>query len=227
MSLEVQKLFNSIAPRYDLLNHVLSLRLDYQWRREAVRLLAGRSHVLDLCAGTLDLSIELHQISPDTTIDALDFSQEMLDQGELKLDVEQAKKITIHCADAEELPFDKRRFDGAMVAYGMRNIDDNERALAEIARVLRPGARLVVLEFFRPEQALLRLFHASYGRWVIPFLGGLISRNRAAYRYLRDSIQAYYSISEFANTMRQAGFQNIKHKKLWGGPSSIVCGELP
>jgi len=224
MSQQVQDMFSAIAPRYDLLNHLLSFGIDRSWRRQAVKLLNGKSQVLDLCAGTLDLSIELSRHSPQTQIDAVDFSHEMLRHGQAKLKGMLPHRIRTYCADALQLPFEANSYDGAMVAYGMRNLDDNEKALQEVKRTLRPEGLFVILDFFCPQQVLAKLIHASYGRHVLPLLGGLISGNKSAYRYLHDSIQEFFTVEEYKDLMVSCGFHNVEHKQQWGGASTLVYG---
>jgi demethylmenaquinone methyltransferase/2-methoxy-6-polyprenyl-1,4-benzoquinol methylase len=217
-------MFSAIAPRYDLLNHLLSFQADRLWRRQAVQLLCGKNKILDLCAGTLDLSIALAKQSPNTSIDAVDFSEEMLDLGRSKLTDGLSDRIKTHSADIQKLPFKDKSYDGAMVAYGMRNVDDNQRALTEILRVLRPGAKFVILDFFKPSHVAAKLFHVTYGRFVVPFLGGLISGNRQAYRYLRDSIRGFYTAEDYESLMNRCGFQNVTFKHQWGGASTLFIG---
>lgn len=224
MTQHIQKMFDDIAPRYDLLNRLLSLNIDRLWRRQAIRLLSGRTRVLDLCTGTLDLTIMLARMSPQTTIDAVDFSQEMLDYGTQKLTAELQQRIHTQCADVQELPYPNNRFDGAMVAYGMRNVDDNQRALTEILRVLKPDGQLVILDFFKPTHLAGRLFHATYGRFVVPLFGGLVSGNRHAYRYLRDSVKKFYTIADYESLMNRCGFKNVSYKHQWGGASTLIMG---
>lgn len=223
MSQQVQQMFSEIAPRYDCLNHVLSFQFDKRWRRQGARCLTGRQQVLDLCAGTLDLSIELARQSPGTMITAVDFSQAMLDHGRRKLSVELASRIATHCADALSLPFADNQFDGAMVAYGMRNISSNEQALSELHRVLKPGSLFVTLEFFRPDHWWQRLFDNTYNHTIVPLVGTLLSGHTSAYRYLRDSIRNYYSVAEYAAVMKRCGFTAVQSKRQFG-PSSLVTG---
>lgn len=225
MSEEVQKMFSSIAPSYDRLNRVLSLQIDRFWRKEAIAELTHCNKVLDLCAGTLDLSIMLAQQAPRIQIDAVDFSAEMLSHGATKLDDDLNSRIRTFCADAQKLPFKDDSYDGAMVAYGMRNVDDNQRALTEILRVIKPGGLLVILEFFKPNRLGARLFHATYGRFIIPCLGGLISGNRQAYRYLRDSIRSFHTAEEYESLMSRCGFHDVHFKHQWSGASTLFIGK--
>jgi len=223
MSQDIQNMFDAIAPRYDCLNHLLSFRMDRRWRVEGVRYLAELPRVLDLCAGTLDLSIELVRQSPKTQIMAVDFSQEMLDHGQAKLGDEQSEKIHTQWADVMKLPFADNSFDGAMVAYGFRNVDDNEQALQEVARVVQPGGRFVILEFFRPARWWERLFAATYARTIIPLIGGLISGNRQAYEHLRNSIDGFHTITDYTALMERCGFEQVIAKRQWG-PSTLITG---
>lgn len=224
MSNQVQKIFSAIAPNYDQLNHLLSFQIDRLWRKEAIKLLQGKERVVDLCAGTLDLSISLAKHSPKTHIDAIDFSQEMLDCGISKLESDLKNRIQTHCADIKQLPLNNNTYDGAMVAYGMRNVDDNPRALTEILRVLKPGSKLVILEFFKPDRVTARLFHMTYGRFIVPLLGGMISRNLQAYRYLRDSIHSFYTADEYKSLLTRCGFQKVTFKHQVGCASTLIQG---
>ncbi len=220
-------MFGAIAPRYDCLNHLLSFQFDRLWRREAIRLLEGKKRVLDLCAGTLDLSILLAKRSEATRVDSIDFSKEMLRCGEAKLDESIRNRVTPCCGDVQQLPYKDKSFNGAMVAYGMRNVDDNQRALTEVLRVLKPGSSLVILEFFKPTHLSAKLFHATYGRLVLPVLGGLVSGNLQAYRYLRDSIRGFYSTDDYASLMERCGFKDVSYKHQWGGASTLFVGVKP
>lgn len=224
VSERIQNMFSDIAPRYDFLNRALSFRLDGLWRRQAVRRLKQCERVIDLCAGTLDLSLALLKEAPRTSITAVDFSQNMLDRGKAKLRSDQEEKISLQCADVTSLPYPDKYFDGAMVAYGLRNVTDNRLCLREARRVLISGSPFVILEFFKPTTSLSRLFAATYGRFVVPIMGGLLSGNRSAYRYLRDSVHNYYSVDEFVALMEQSGFKDIQWQQQLGGPSFLVSG---
>jgi demethylmenaquinone methyltransferase/2-methoxy-6-polyprenyl-1,4-benzoquinol methylase len=221
----VQKLFSSIAPRYDFLNHFMSLSVDRRWRGKALSNLVGLNlnRVLDLCAGTLDLSIAIRELFPDTEIHAVDFALPMLEQGLSKL----PKKHSIHltCADGHHLPFPEKGFDAVVCAFGIRNLENHEGAAGEIRRVLKPGGTLVVLEFFRPEKILPKLFYQTYGKYIIPRVGGWISKNRKAYEYLQDSIQNFLSIGEYASLLSDFGFNDIKCRPLSGGIAHEVVAK--
>src|SRR5919198_5064599 len=167
----VRAMFDRIAPTYDLLNRVMTLRVDQRWRRRLIRDVAPRAgeHLLDLCAGTMDVAAEARRRAPGLSVVAADFSLEMLARGAEKTGLPAAQ------ADALALPFPAASFDAAAVAFGMRNLESLERGLAEIARVLTAGGRLGVLEFFPPESSGSRFVHGAYNRLGPPVPGGGLS----------------------------------------------------
>ncbi|HEX7621956.1 MAG TPA: ubiquinone/menaquinone biosynthesis methyltransferase [Anaeromyxobacteraceae bacterium] len=212
----VREMFDRIAPSYDLLNRVMTLRVDQRWRRRLIRELApvDGEALLDLCAGTMDVAAEARRRAPGLRVVAADFSREMLARGARKTGFPAAQ------ADALALPFPAARFDLATVAFGVRNLDALDRGLAELARVLRPGGRLGVLEFFRPESHGSRFVHGAYNRLALPVLGRVLSPDPAAYRYLVASMERFASRPEFEEACRQAGFEDVRGETLFPG----VCG---
>jgi len=202
---QVQAMFDQIAPRYDLANRVLSLGLDQLWRRQALAALkdSAQGDMLDLCAGTLDFTAALVDRGA-RTVHAVDFSQEMLDAGRSKLPP--GAPVTISAADARELPLLDQSVDGIVCGFGLRNVPELHRAVAECARVLRPGGRLVVLDFFQPDGAIGRLLQDSYNRLVVPTVGGMVTGFRDAYAYLTDSIDAFSTRAEFEELLARFGF---------------------
>lgn len=224
----VQAMFTDIAPGYDRANRIMSMGTDVRWRRRAVTGLlpgprsAGRGRVLDLCAGTLDATVEIHRQYPQASIVAGDFSAAMLAAGEKRLPSTARSKVQTLEVDAHELPFEDDTFDAAFCAFGMRNLSDVPRALGELARCLRPGANLTVLEFFRPEGAAARTFHAVYNNTVLPAVGWACTGNLAAYRYLPQSMSRFSSVAHFAELMRAAGFTTPTSQALTLGVASIV-----
>ena len=229
MSEQVQKLFDSIAPRYDLLNGLLSLRTDRLWRKAAVREISAPDYrrVLDLCAGTLALTKALLEASPSCRVTAVDFSEAMLRKGWEDLPKSLQSAVGPMIADAMELELPPRSFDAVMCAYGMRNIDDNEQVLGRLRDILRPGGKLVVLEFFRPEGLINKMFNATYAQFVIPTLGRIVSGNTDAYRYLRDSVRHYYTPTAYRELLKQIGYRKVTVRPLTGGITHLVTAEAP
>ena len=227
MSEQVKQLFTDIAPRYDRINSILSLRIDRHWRREAIQLLKNDSYrsILDLCAGTLALTEELLRTNARCHVTAIDFSEQMLQIGLGKLPYGYLRRVRAENRDAMSLPFPGHTFDAVMCAYGMRNLDDNQKALEGIRRVLKPGGKLVILDFFAPDRWTSRLFHATYGNFFIPTFGRLISRHKNAYEYLRNSIRGFYTPTAYAELLKSVGFQNVTLKRQTGGDSCLLTGE--
>jgi demethylmenaquinone methyltransferase/2-methoxy-6-polyprenyl-1,4-benzoquinol methylase len=220
----VRSMFAAIAPRYDFLNHLLSLNVDRFWRRAAVRRLAWERRpegtYLDLCAGTLDLAATLGRARGFRgTVVGADFVIPMLARGKGK-----APRVRPVGADALTLPFADARFDGAMVAFGVRNLADLDAGLRETRRVLRPGARFVVLEFTTPRFAPLRALYLFYFRRVLPAIGRAVSKHRDAYTYLPESVLDFPDPDAFARRLASAGFTNVGHEVLTGGICAVHHG---
>lgn len=217
MSKEIQQLFTSIAPSYDFLNHFLSFSVDKRWRDKVVVALGKEApaRVLDLCAGTLDLTQKILKTFPRAEIFAADFAVAMLEEGRDKVRG-QAKAHRIG-ADGHRLPFADQSFDAVVCAFGIRNLEEREKAAAEIRRVMKMGGQLVVLEFFRPERLFSKLFYQTYGKYVLPRIGGAVSRNRKAYDYLQNSIQHFLSVEEYCRLLLEQGFCRPEVLPLSGG----------
>jgi len=220
----VQGVFSAIAPRYDFLNHLLSANLDRGWRRRAVDALGWEQRpeglYVDLCAGTMDLAAELAN-RPGFTgrVIAADFVQSMLVRGRGK----SARAIPAN-ADALTLPFEDGTFDGATVGFGVRNLTDLDAGLREAARVLKPGARLVVLEFTTPRRNPLRGLYAFYLRHLLPRIGRMVSKHRDAYDWLPASVMAFPAPDELAERFRRAGFGAVHWRSLAAGICAIHVG---
>lgn len=221
----VREIFTDIAPRYDLLNHLLSLNIDKRWRRRAAQELgweqvpAGR--YLDLCAGTLDLAAELAtRRGFRGTVVGADFVLPMLVRGRGKAD-----RVTPLNADALELPFADRTFDGATVGFGVRNLVALDAGLREAARVLKPGARFVVLEFTTPPRQPMRGLYFFYFRRILPLIGRLVSKHTTAYTWLPESVLAFPEPEGLAERMRVAGFEAVRYRLLMGGICAVHVGE--
>ena len=222
----VQEMFDRIAPTYDLANRVLSMGVDTIWRKRALASLGQAVHgdVLDLCAGTMDITLAL-VAGGARSVTALDFSAEMLACGRQRLP--QEAPVTVVQGDAQELPLQDASFDGGLCGFGLRNVPDNRLALQELFRVLRPGGRFAVLEFFQPVRGDAKAFHAVFNKVVLPTVGGIISGDRAAYAYLADSMQAYLRRPEFEALATEVGFTLVDGRELLPPVASLVVLEKP
>ncbi len=212
----VRAMFDRIAPSYDLLNRVMTMRVDQHWRRRLIRAVAPRvgERLLDVCAGTMDVAAEARRLVPGAAVFAADFSLPMLSRGAAKTGLPAAQ------ADALSLPFAAATFEVATVAFGVRNLESLERGLGELARILKPGGRLGVIEFFRAESSGSRLVHGAYNRLALPVLGCLLSPDPDAYRYLVESMERFASRAEFEAMCRARGFASVSGETLFPG----VCG---
>jgi len=222
----VRRLFTAIAPRYDFLNHLLSLNVDRAWRRAAVARLGWEARpdgvYLDLCAGTLDLAATLARAQGFRgRVIGADFVVPMLARGRGKAPSSRTAPVA---ADALELPFPDASFDGATVGFGVRNLADLDQGLREAHRVLKPAARFVVLEFATPRFAPLRALYLFYFRRVLPAIGRAVSKHREAYTYLPESVAAFPSPEALAERLRAAGFRNVGYEMRTGGICAIHYG---
>ncbi len=222
----VRTVFEQIAPRYDLLNHLLSFNIDRRWRRRALRSLGWRStptgRYLDLCAGTLDVGAELaREPAFRGFVAAADFALPMLKAGAGKAPRASVSPVA---ADAQRLPFADWTMDGAIVAFGIRNVASLDAGLREAYRVLKPGARFVILEFTTPRSWVVRTGYQFYFHHVLPLIGGIISGHRTAYRYLPQSVAHFPGEAELAARMRAAGFRDVTWESLTFGIAAIHVG---
>jgi demethylmenaquinone methyltransferase/2-methoxy-6-polyprenyl-1,4-benzoquinol methylase len=223
----VREMFDRIAPRYDFLNRVLSAGIDRRWRRRCIDELAldVPSRVLDVCTGTADLLIEFLRRDEGHMGMGVDLSEEMLQHGLDKLDDgKMEERGWLASADAQHLPFPDDVFDGVTVGFGIRNVADPRAALDEMRRVLRPGARLVILEFAMPRGMLGSAYRFYFDR-VLPRVGGWVSGDAAAYRYLPDSVARFPAPREFMQMMQDVGFAHVRCLKLTAGIACLYRGE--
>ena len=215
-------MFDSIAERYDFLNHLLSAGLDKRWRRQAVDILqlTGRETVLDLCTGTADLALAAANGERRAKkVVGIDFSAAMLQIGKSKIGsaAASAPAITLIRGDAMRIPLRDESIDATTIGFGIRNVEQPAAACREIARVLRPGGTLVILEFSLPRSAALRNFYLWYFRRILPLIGRVISKHPSAYTYLPESVEAFPSPESFAQQLRDAGFGTVRAVSLTFG----------
>lgn len=225
---KIQQMFGTIAPRYDFLNRLLSFGIDRRWRTKAVRLLKYRegARILDVATGTGDVALEIARSTPvSVRITGADFCREMVELGEAKVAASPyGSRIDFRVAPCEDLPFPDNTFDSITIAFGIRNVVDRKLGLAEMWRVLRPGGRLIILEFSTPRSRLFRQLYYFYFRRLLPVIGGLFSRYNA-YKYLPDSVLEFPSHEEFSRMIAEAGFKSIHIKELTFGIASIYAGD--
>jgi demethylmenaquinone methyltransferase/2-methoxy-6-polyprenyl-1,4-benzoquinol methylase len=221
----VRGMFSAIAPRYDLLNHLLSFNIDRRWRRRAIAALgweaAPDGTYLDLCAGTLDVAANL--VKPAGFVGRVvgaDFAEPMLRAGRDKV----SSRVSPVVADALDLPLASGSAAGAIVAFGIRNVSDLDVALREVHRVLGRGARFVILEFTTPRQPLMRSLYHFYFHRLLPLVGGVVSGHRTAYRYLPASVAQFPAEEELGARMRSAGFADVHWTSLSWGIAAIHVG---
>jgi demethylmenaquinone methyltransferase/2-methoxy-6-polyprenyl-1,4-benzoquinol methylase len=220
----VRDIFTAIAPTYDRLNRIISFRLDQGWRRYAINHLEWEREpegiYLDLCAGTLDFGATLaNRPGFRGRVVGADFVRRMLELGRHK-----SPRLAPVNADALDLPFPARSFDGAMVGWGVRNLVDLDAGLAEAARILKPGSRLVILEMTIPEQPLLRAAFQFYFRRIMPLIGRTISKHTTAYSWLPESTMVFPAPAELARRMEAQGFENVSYKLFIGGVCALHVG---
>ena len=210
---KISGMFDSIAPRYDLLNRTLSAGLDQRWRRRAVDALAlgTGTRVIDLCAGTADVALAIAARHTEASVVGVDFSGAMLAIGLRKVRAAGLeRRIRLVLGDAAEIPVASASCDGATIAFGIRNVAEPERALAELARVLRAGGRLAILEFGQPKIPGVKTLYLWYFRYLLPLVGRFVSRHQSAYSYLPASVGAFPPPAEFARTIERHGFVSVQ-----------------
>ena len=225
---QVAAMFDNIAGKYDFLNRFLSLGIDQYWRKKTLQeLYAGRDNakVLDIATGTGDLAIMLSSKDPKVKIIGADISEKMLEIGRQK--IQKAKleaQIEFVKADSEALPFQDEQFDGVMVAFGVRNYEDLLQGLTEMKRVLKPGGKMVVLEFSRPRIFPIKQIFQFYFRFILPLIGKVVSKDQRAYSYLFESVQHFPDFEQFEAILKQIGMQKTKHTPLTFGICNIYSG---
>lgn len=220
---QVAKMFDNISRRYDLLNHLLSMGIDRGWRKKAIRILKPLTpkQILDVATGTGDFAIQALVLGPDK-VTGVDISEGMLEVGRQKLAKRNlTSKVELLKGDSENLGFPENKFDAVTVGFGVRNFENLEKGLSEIRRVMRPGAMLVVLEFSRPRTFPFRQLYNFYFKTILPKLGSAISKDKSAYTYLPESVEAFPDGKDFENILKKVGFKNTTCESLTFGISSI------
>lgn len=223
---QVADMFDSISPKYDFLNHLLSGGIDIIWRKKAIRLLKnkGIKTVLDIATGTGDFAIETLKIQPDKII-GVDISEGMLSFGKEKIKkLGLENKITLQVGDSENLPFEDKSFDAITVSFGVRNYENLEKGLTDMLRVLKPGGYCLILEFSNPKKFPMKQLYAFYSKYMLPILGKLISKDPAAYSYLPESVQAFPDGKDFLEIYQKVGYSKTEWIPMTGGICSIYLG---
>lgn len=221
-------MFSTIAPRYDALNRLLSLGVDRRWRLQAAReaLAGGGRRLLDVATGTGDLAFTLGAMAPEAQVTGVDFAEAMLERARGKA-AGRPGRVRFEVGDGTELAFPEGSFDAVTIGYGLRNFVDIDAGLREFLRVLRPGGRLVVLEFPPPPGGAFGAVYRCYFQRVLPAVGGLVSGRASAYRYLPASVAAFPPPEALAERMRGAGFAGVRYRLQTFGISAIHVGEKP
>ena len=229
----VREMFDAIAPDYDRLNHLMSMNIDRRWRRRALRRIVdtgGPLEVLDLACGTGDFSLaiarRMERLGVSGHVSGVDLSEGMLAVMREKIAAAGlSERISVAQGDGESLPFPDGSFDRVTIAFGIRNFEDREQGLREMLRVLRPGGRLVILELSVPENRLVRWFYNLYFLHILPWIGGRISGDRAAYNYLPASVLKFPGRKAFLKTLQDCGFVAVSHKAFSLGICRMYTGE--
>jgi demethylmenaquinone methyltransferase/2-methoxy-6-polyprenyl-1,4-benzoquinol methylase len=226
---QVEEMFNNISPKYDLLNHVLSLNIDKRWRRKTIKKLKSYhpQSVLDIATGTGDFAIEATKLG-SVNITGIDISEGMLEVGRVKIKEKHLEsKIYFKREDSENLSFPNDSFDAAIVGFGVRNFENLEKGLSEIFRVIKPGAVFFVLEFSKPIAFPFKQIYMFYFKRILPFIGKIISKDNSAYTYLPQSVQEFPDGDRFLKIMSKVGFVDNKTYRQTFGIASIYEAHKP
>ena len=223
---QVAEMFNNISGNYDFLNHFLSLGIDILWRKKAIKMLKEDQpkQILDIATGTGDFAIEALALDPDF-VTGVDISDGMLEKGREKLKQRGLdNKIALFNGDSENLAFEDNKFDAIIVAFGVRNFENLERGLTDMKRVLRPGGKVVILEFSKPDSFPFKQLYNFYFKYILPIVGRLISKDQAAYTYLPESVGNFPDGDRFLKVLKAVGYIDTKCRPLTFGISSIYTG---
>jgi len=224
---QVALMFDNISHHYDFLNHFLSLGIDIQWRKRAIRLLREYKprRILDIATGTGDFAIQALRLNPEKVI-GVDISKGMLEKGKAKIKKKELEqKIDLIYGDSENLQFEDNKFDAIIVAFGVRNFQNLDQGLSEMLRVLNSGGAVAILEFSKPGRFPFKQVYDFYFKNILPFIGKKISKDHAAYTYLPESVQAFPEGDDFLTVLKKVGFKKTKCLPLTFGISSIYLAE--
>jgi demethylmenaquinone methyltransferase/2-methoxy-6-polyprenyl-1,4-benzoquinol methylase len=224
---QVAEMFNNISARYDFLNHFLSLGIDRLWRKKTIRLVSAKQpkRILDVATGTADFAFEALRLQPEKVV-GIDISAGMLEVGKEK--VKKRNKtdiIQLQQADSEDLPFDDASFDLVTVGFGVRNFENVKRGLSEMLRVLEVGGTAAILEFSKPRKFPVKQLYGFYFKHILPRIGRLVSKDKSAYTYLPESVQAFPEGNDFIEMLHDCGYKNARVHPVFFGVASIYLAE--
>ena len=224
---QVEHMFDNIAPKYDMLNRLLSGGIDVQWRRRLVTAATASQpdKILDIATGTGDVAIMLARKSPGATIEGLDLSAKMLEIAREKVQKGNLAMVSFVQGDSENLPYGSNTFDAITVAFGVRNFEDTLKGLQECLRVLKKGGSLHVLEFSQPQLTPFKQLYRFYFRFILPIVGKITSKDPKAYHYLFESVQSFPAGKEFASLLEGLGYYQVSHKPLTLGICTLYSGK--
>lgn len=223
---EVREMFNNISHKYDFLNHFLSVGIDKLWRKKAIKQLKDiqPKAIIDLASGTGDFALESLSLNPEKVV-GVDISEGMLNVGREKMKKKGVDHIvSMQVGDSENLQFDDNTFDALTVGFGVRNYGDLKKGLSEMLRVVRPGGKLVILEFSKPKKFPVKQYYAFHSKYIIPTIGKMISKDTSAYTYLPESIQAFPEGVDFKMIMKEIGYKDVYSLLCSGGIATIYVG---
>lgn len=224
---QVEQMFDNIAPKYDFLNHFLSLGIDKLWRRKAIRILSRYKYdlLLDVATGTGDFAIAASKLKPSKIV-GFDLSEQMINVGKVKVQkLGLDNVIEFQKGDSEAMPFPDQQFDAITVAFGVRNFENLENGLREFVRVLKPGGVAVILEFSKPKYFPMKQLYLLYFFTILPLVGRMVSKDRSAYSYLPESVMAFPDDQKFLDILKKVGFDSYSQKRLTFGIATIYIAQ--
>ena len=224
---QVEQMFDNIAPKYDFLNHFLSLGIDKLWRKKAIRILSRYKYdlLLDVATGTGDFAIAASKLKPSKIV-GFDLSEQMINVGKVKVQkLGLDGIIEFQKGDSEAMPFTDQQFDAITVAFGVRNFENLENGLKEFVRVLKPGGVAVILEFSKPKYFPMKQLYLLYFFTILPLVGRMVSKDRSAYSYLPESVMAFPDDQKFLDILKKVGFASYSQRRLTFGIATIYIAQ--